>query len=69
MLTECRHASHDGNLTAAIIPFRKQRSLWLIGLLPSFGKDSDEEVATEQLTAVGTTVDFTFMPHDDPEIS
>ena len=63
------HASNYGNFTATIIPFRKQRFLWLIGLLPSFGIDSDNEVATEQLTAVGTRIDFTFMQHDDPEIS
>ena len=44
-----------------------EKSLWLIGLFqPSFGKDFDDEVVTEQLTAV---VDVTFMPHGDPEIS
>ena len=33
-------------------------------------KDSDDEVATEQLTArVDEQVDVTFMPHDDPKIS
>ena len=52
------------NLT--IIAFRKQKSHWLIGLSPLLGKDSDDEVATEQLTAV---VDVTFLPHDNPEIS
>ena len=34
-----------------------------MGFLPSFGKDSDDEVATEQLTAV-----VTFMPHNTPKI-
>ena len=37
-----------------------------LGFSPSFGKDSDDEIATEQLTAV---VDSTFLPHDNPEIS
>ena len=52
------------NLT--IIAFRRQRSFadWALSLL--FGKDSDDEVATKQLTAI---VDVTFMPHDNPEIS
>ena len=37
---------------------------------PSFGKDSNDEIATEQLTAaVDAQVDVTFMPHDDPAIS
>ena len=35
---------------------------WL-GFSPSFGKDSDDELPTEQLTAV---VDVTFMPHNNP---
>ena len=34
--------------------------------LPSFGKHSENEVATELLTAV---VDVTFMPHNNSEIS
>ena len=42
------------------------KSLDWLGFSPSFGKDFDDEAATEQLTAV---VDVTFMPHDDPEIS
>ena len=29
-------------------------------------QDSDDEIATKQLTAV---VDVTFLPHDNPEIS
>ena len=33
----------------------------VLGFSPSFGKDTDDEVATEQLTAV----DVTFMPHDN----
>ena len=33
---------------------------------PSFGKDSDDKIATEQLTAL---VDVTFMPYNNPEIS
>ena len=41
-------------------------SFGLLGFLPSFGKDSDDEVATKQLTAV---VDVTFLLHDNPEIS
>ena len=43
-----------------------------LGFSPSFGKDSDDEVATEQLhvsAIVDVQVDVTFMPHDDPEIS
>ena len=40
-------------------------SFGLLSFLPSFGKDSDDEVATKQLTAV---VDVTFLPHDNPEI-
>ena len=39
-------------------------SFGLLGFSPSFGRDSDDEVATKQLTAV---VDV--MPHDNPEIS
>ena len=59
----------QGNLTA-IIAFRKQNPLRLIGLSPSFGKDSDDKGATKQLTAVvDAHVDVTFMPHDDLEIS
>ena len=53
-------------INLAIVAFQKQKSLWLLGLLPSFGKDSDEEVATEQSTVV---VDVTFMPCNNPEIS
>ena len=42
---------------------------WL-GFSPLFGKDSDDEVATEQQTAVvDMWVDVKFMSHDDPEIS
>ena len=41
-----------------------------MGFSPSFGKDSDDEVATEQLTGVvDARVDVTFMPNDDSEIS
>ena len=59
----------DGNLTS-IIAFRKQKSLRLIGLLTIICKDSDDKVATKQLTAiVDARVDVTFMPHDDLEIS
>ena len=37
----------------AIIAFQKQKSVCLIGLFTIIiGKDSDDEVATEQLTAV-----------------
>ena len=39
---------------------------WLIGLFTIIGKDSNDEVATEQLT---TEIDFTFIPHDNPKIS
>ena len=28
------------------------KALWLLGFSPSFGKDFDDEVATEQLTGV-----------------
>ena len=52
------------NLT--IIVFWKQKLFWLIGLFIIFAKASDDEIGTEQLTAV---VDVTFMPHDNPEIS
>ena len=41
-------------------------SFGLLDFSPSFGKDSDDEVATKQLTAV---VDVTFLPYDYPEIS
>ena len=34
----------------------------ILGFSPSFGKDPDNEVATEQLTAV---VDITFVPHNN----
>ena len=45
-------------------------SFGLLGFSPSFGKDSDDEVATKQLTAVvSAVVDVTFLPHDNPEIS
>ena len=37
-----------------------------LGFSPSFSKDSDDEVATEQLAAV---VDVTFMPHHNPKMS
>ena len=59
---------HDGfsHGNLSIIAFRKQKSLGQLGFSTSFGKDSDDEVATQQLTAV---VDVMFMPHDDPEIS
>ena len=43
-----------------------------LGFSPSFGKDSDDEVAIEQLhvsAIVDVQVDVTFMPHDDLEIS
>ena len=48
-----------------IIAFWKQKPFWLIRLFTIFGKDSDDEVATEQLTAV---VDVTFIPHDNRNI-
>ena len=48
-----------------IMAFQKQKSLWL-NFSPPFGKDSDEEVATEQLTQELTAkVDVTFMPHEN----
>ena len=34
----------------------------VLGFSPSFGKDPDDEVAPEQLTAVEVV---TFMPHDN----
>ena len=59
----------DGNLTS-IIAFWKQSLFGLLGFSPSFGKDSDDKVATKQLTVVvDVRVDVTFMPHDDQEIS
>ena len=39
---------------------------WLIGFSPSFGKDFDDEVATEELIVV---VNVTFVPRDNPQIS
>ena len=42
-------------------------SFGLLGFSPSFGKDSDDEVATKQL--VSAVVNVTFLPHDNPEIS
>ena len=36
----------------AIIAFQKQKSLWLNGLFTIIWEDSNDEVATEQLTAV-----------------
>ena len=48
-----------------IMAFQKQKSLWL-NFSPPFGKDSDEEVATEQLTReLNAVVDVTFMPHEN----
>ena len=49
-----------GNLTI-ILHFVNNN---LFGFSPSFGKDSNHEVATEQLTAV---VDVTFIPHNNPD--
>ena len=46
--------------------FQKQKSLGWLDFSPLLGKDSDDEVATEQLTAV---VDVTSMSHNDLEIS
>ena len=44
-------------------------SVWL-NFSPSFGKNSDDEVATEQLIAlVDVQIDVTLMPHNDPVIS
>ena len=40
---------HDGLLT--IVAFRKQKPLWLIEILSNTGKDSDDEILTEQLAA------------------
>ena len=37
-------------------------SFGLLGFLPSFGNDSDDEVATKAV------VNVTFLPHDNPEI-
>ena len=37
-----------------------------MGFSPLVGEDSDDEVVTEQLTAV---VDVSFFPHNNPEIS
>ena len=47
-----------GNFT--IIIFWKQKPLWLFGLFTIICKGSDDEVVTEQLTAL---VDVTFMLH------
>ena len=61
------HANLTHTRFTEILPhFGKKVSFGLLGFSPSFGKDSDNEVATKQLTAV---VDFTFLPHDNPEIS
>ena len=54
--------------STAIIAFPKQKSH--LGFSPSFGKDSNDEVATKQFTTVlDAWVDITFIPHNDPEIS
>ena len=46
--------------------FSETKAFWLIGLFTiTFDKDCEDEVVTEQLTAV---VDVTFMPHDIPVI-
>ena len=42
----------------------KQNLFGWLGFSPSFDKDSDHEVATEQQTAV---VAVTFIPHDNPK--
>ena len=41
----------------------------VLGFSPSFDKNSNDEVATEQLTALVDAEDVTFMSHDNPEIS
>ena len=57
-------AQSHGNLT--IITFQKKYLLLADWIFRNHLRDSDDEVATEQLTAV---VDVMFMPHNDPEIS
>ena len=52
-----------GNLTIIVSETK------VFAFLPSLDKDSNDEVDTEQLTAVVDAVDVTFMPHDNPEIS
>ena len=58
--SQCQYSSAKCKLNAHMTEFYHNH----ISL--SFGKDSDDEVATEQLTAV---VDVTCMPHNNPEIS
>ena len=45
-----------------ILPYNRISEAKVLGFLPSFGKESDDEVATEQLTVV---VDVTFVPDDN----
>ena len=40
-----------------------------LGFSPSFDKNPDDEVATEQLTALVDAVNVTFIPNDNLEIS
>ena len=40
-----------------------------LGFSPLFDKNPDDEVATEQLTALVDAVDVTSIPNDNPEIS
>ena len=51
---------HTSQKSYHTITFWKQNLFGWLGFSLSFGKDSDDEVVTEQLTAV---VDVTFMPH------
>ena len=67
------HDSHDaGNLMAMHNPIQKLVMVSLAdwAFYHHLAKNSDDKVATELLTAVvDVRVDFTFMPHDDLEIS
>ena len=46
--------------------FRNKTLFGWLNFSPSFDKDADDEVATEQLIA---EVDVAFIPHDNLEIS
>ena len=53
-------ALHNGLQLLTILAFQKQNLLGWLGFSPTFGKDSDGEVATQQLAAVVDVI-FTHM--------
>ena len=60
LLNACLNLNYHNRISKTTVPLAD----WAFS--PSCGKDSDNEVATEQLTAV---VDVTFMPNDNLKIS